>query len=72
MCPLAKTLLPFSESIQVRFSESLSKDESFDTTLVSMETMLRVLRWLVGFRFLTGNPQSKIKNRVPLVESQQK
>ena len=40
---LAITLLPFSESIQVKFPESLSKNESLDTTLVSMETMVSVL-----------------------------
>ena len=40
--PLAKTMLPFSESIQVNFSESLSKNESLDTTLVSIETTVGV------------------------------
>ena len=36
--------------------ESLSKYESLDTTLVSMETMVSVLRWFIVFRYLTGNP----------------
>ena len=70
--PLVKTLLTFSDSIQVKFSESFTKNESLDATLVSMETMGSVLRWFKAIRFLTGNPYSKIKNPVPLVESQEK
>ena len=71
--PLAKTLLPFSESIHLKFfSESLSKNEYLDKTLVSMKSVISVLRWFIGFRILSGNPCSKIKNHVPLVESQEK
>ena len=59
---------PFQNPFRWSFSESLSKIECLDTTLFSMETMARVIRWFLGFRFLTGNPNSKMKN---LVESQQ-
>ena len=37
-----------------------------------MKTIVSVLRWFIAFRFLTGNPYSKIKNLVPLAESQEK
>ena len=40
----------------------------FDTTLVSMETIVSFLRWFIDFRFLTWNPRSKMKNLVPLAE----
>ena len=65
-CPLAKTLFPFSESIQIKFFWKLDK------TLVSMEAMVSVLRLFITFRFLTENPYSKLKNLVPLVETKQK
>ena len=45
--PPVKTLFPFSESTQVKFSESLSKIESREANLVSMETMVMVLRWFI-------------------------
>ena len=49
-------LLPFSEIIQVKFSESLSKNDSLDTTFVSMETIVSIIRWFIGFRFFARNP----------------
>ena len=70
--PLVKTWFPFSESTQVKFSESLSKIESCEANLVSMETMVMVLRWFIVFRFLTRNHHSKIKNLVPLNKSKKK
>ena len=57
--PLENTLLPFSESIQVKFSESMSENESLDAALDYMDTMGSVLRWFIAFRFLTGNPQNQ-------------
>ena len=63
--PKALTLLPFSKSIKVTFSESLSKAKSPDTTI---ETMVSVVQWLVGFRFLNGNTLSKSKTVSPLLK----
>ena len=69
--PLAKTLLLFSESIQVKFFWKLvwSKNESPDTILVSMGTIVSVLRLFISFRFLTGNPYSKSKTLFPCWKS---
>ena len=49
--PLAKTLLPTSESVQVKFFWKLVQNGSLDTTLVSMETMVTVLRWFIVSHF---------------------
>ena len=54
-----------SHCISVKFFESLSKIESSYANLVSMETIISVLRWFIIFRFLIGNHHSKIKNHVP-------
>ena len=70
--PLVKTLFPFSESTQVKFSENLSNIESCEENLVSMETMVVVLRWFIIFRFLTRNHHSNIKNFVPINKSKKK
>ena len=53
------------------FSESLSKNESLDTTLVSMETMVSVLKWFI-IENLNWEFLFKLKNHVPLVESKRK
>ena len=47
-------------------AESLSKIESWEKSLVSMETMV----WFIVFRFFTRNHHSKIKNIVPLNKSE--
>ena len=46
--------------------------ESCEANLVSMETMVMVLRWFIDFRFLTRNHHSKIKNLVPHNKSKKK
>ena len=56
--PPAKTLLPFSGSIQVKFFWKLVQNESPEKTLVSVETMINGLRqdppliWVFGHFWL--------------------
>ena len=52
--------------------ESLSKIESSDANLVSMEAMVSVLRWFIVFRFLNGIHHSNIKTLFPLMKVKKK
>ena len=60
--------LPFSESIQVKFLWKLVQNESFHTTLVSMETMVSILRWFIVSDFWLGIPTQKSKTLFPMLK----
>ena len=66
--PLTKTLLPFSESIQVTFFWMLVQRRVSWIHFGFHGNHLRVLRLFIAFPFLTGNPFSKIKSLFPLLK----
>ena len=68
LCPLAKTLLPFSETSQIKIFWKLVQKWIFWQTLVSMETMISVFLVVHTFRFLTGNPVPFQKSKTLLPE----
>ena len=69
--PLRKNPVPLL-NIRIyssKSSENLSKIESCEANLVSMEAIIMVLRWFIVFRFFTRNHRSKIKNLLTFTKS---
>ena len=61
-CPLAKTLFPSSETMHVKILCKLVQKWVSWQTLVSMETIVSILRWFIVSDFWLGTP---IQNQKP-------